>query len=307
MKLTYKQRQRKRRNVNSHFNRSLKEYFKTIDPTVVIKDQRGVDFGLVLHIRGFFRPLECASFYSKLSEEIVWPEERQKMPGVRVDHPRDQVFFASAGIAPYRYPGGQAMQPLVFEESMLSLKQEVTKRLKLVMVPQIDGKLGPLSQYFADDFPNAALALRYVNQNDSSGLHSDRQVDLGYDRQIVAISFGCTRILQFRHKEDRSLVAQLSVDSGDAVVMVGWLAQSDYLHELIKSKEAVESPRICLSFRQHLSASELRLVELVDQSVGKIAGNMLTAAKAMVDGVGHEKTRKSALFEMAHLQRGGSV
>ena len=138
-----------------------------------------------------------------LKSQLSWPEARQKMPGVQVDHPRDQLFFATPDVGPYRYPGGQSMEPHRFQDAMEELRLDVQKRLPLVLISAFDQDPHPLSNHFANQFPNSALAIRYTNEKDSSGLHADKQVDLGYNREIVAISLGCTRTLQFRSTKDR--------------------------------------------------------------------------------------------------------
>jgi len=228
------------------------------------------------------------------------------MPGVQVDHPRDQLFFATPDVGPYRYPGGQSMPPQPFQDAMEELRNDVRKRLPLTLIAAFDREPHPLFSYFTEGFPNTALAIRYTCEKDSSGLHADKQIDLGYNREIVAISLGCTRVFQLRTAKDRRVVADIELASGDAVVMVGWLVQSLYKHELIKSKEPLDSIRLCISFRQHLSAMELGFLQRMDDLVASTAQAMLKRASLLMDEREdhREKTRKSLLAELHQRKQG---
>eukprot|EP01102_Stenamoeba_stenopodia_P007383 TRINITY_DN206_c0_g4_i1.p1 TRINITY_DN206_c0_g4~~TRINITY_DN206_c0_g4_i1.p1 ORF type:complete len:322 (-),score=53.00 TRINITY_DN206_c0_g4_i1:925-1890(-) len=302
---TRKERQRARRQANSAHNRKVREYFqKEIKPNIIISEQVGTDYGLVVHIQGFLCETEADVYTNSLRSQLCWPEARQKMPGVQVDHPRDQLFFGDSGIGPYRYPGGQSMPPQPFQDAIEELRKDVRKRLSLVHISAFHPEPRELSRYFDAKFPNSALAIRYCSEKDSSGLHADKQLDLGYNREIVAVSLGCTRTLHFRTAKDNKLVAEIKLESGDALVMVGWLVQSLYKHELIKSKEPSDSVRICVSFRFHLSEEELEQLKRMDDLVTISAHEMLKRASSLLDEREdhREKTRKSLLTKM-HQQK----
>ena len=88
--------------------------------------------------------------------------------------------------------------------------------------------------------------------------------------------------------------------------MVGWLVQSLYKHELIKSKEPLDTTRVCISFRQHLSALELNLLQRMDDTVMSTAQAMLRRASLMMDEreEHREKTRKSLLVGLHQRNQG---
>jgi hypothetical protein len=130
-------------------------------------------------------------------------------------------------------------------------------------------------------FPNAALLMRYLDGDDSSGRHRDDEPDLGYERAIIGISLGepgAERTLKFQRVSNDSTVAMVLLQPGDALLMLGYSIQEHFTHELVKEKVSLlfepeyhltpshvflqnwplPKMRICVSFRHHLTAQDLK-------------------------------------------------
>lgn len=93
---------------------------------------------------------------------------------------------------------------------------------------------------------NSVLANLYRDGNDSMGLHSDDEKELGKRPVIASLSLGETRELYFKHK-NKKLNLIIPQTSGQLIVMHG-KTQEYWKHEIKKTKK-IEKPRINLTFR----------------------------------------------------------
>ncbi len=93
---------------------------------------------------------------------------------------------------------------------------------------------------------NSVLANLYRDGNDSMGLHSDDEKELGKKPVIASLSLGETREIYFKHK-NKKLNLIIPQVSGQLIVMHG-KTQEYWKHEIKKTKK-IKKPRINLTFR----------------------------------------------------------
>ena len=93
---------------------------------------------------------------------------------------------------------------------------------------------------------NSVLANLYRDGNDSMGLHSDDEKELGKNPVIASLSLGETREIHFKHK-NKKLNLIIPQASGQLIVMHG-KTQEYWKHEIKKTKK-IKKPRINLTFR----------------------------------------------------------
>ena len=93
---------------------------------------------------------------------------------------------------------------------------------------------------------NSVLANLYRDGNDSMGLHSDDEKELGKNPVIASLSLGESRKIYFKHK-NKKLNLIIPQASGQLIVMHG-KTQKYWKHEIKKTKK-IKKPRINLTFR----------------------------------------------------------
>ena len=93
---------------------------------------------------------------------------------------------------------------------------------------------------------NSVLANLYRDGNDSMGLHSDDEKELGENPVIASLSLGETREIYFKHK-NKKLNLVIPQASGQLILMHG-KTQEYWKHEIKKTKK-IKKPRINLTFR----------------------------------------------------------
>ena len=93
---------------------------------------------------------------------------------------------------------------------------------------------------------NSVLANLYRDGNDSMGLHSDDEKELGKNPVIASLSLGESRKIYFKHK-NKKLNLIIPQTSGQLLVMHG-KTQEYWKHEIKKTKK-IKKPRINLTFR----------------------------------------------------------
>jgi len=93
---------------------------------------------------------------------------------------------------------------------------------------------------------NSVLANLYRDGNDSMGLHSDDEKELGKNPVIASLSLGETREIYFKHK-NKKLNLVIPQASGQLLLMHG-KTQEYWKHEIKKTKK-IKKPRINLTFR----------------------------------------------------------
>ena len=91
------------------------------------------------------------------------------------------------------------------------------------------------------------LCLLYRDGNDSMGLHSDDERDLDPHAPICSVSFGATRMMNWRSKSGTGR-ENLDLCNGDVLIMQHGV-QRDWKHGIAKTRKSV-GERINLTFRR---------------------------------------------------------
>ncbi|MDG1948471.1 MAG: alpha-ketoglutarate-dependent dioxygenase AlkB, partial [SAR86 cluster bacterium] len=97
---------------------------------------------------------------------------------------------------------------------------------------------------------NSVLMNLYRNGNDSMGLHSDDEKELGEFPVIASLSLGAPRKIFFKHKF-KKINFNINQNHGTVLVMSGE-TQKYWKHEIKKEKKIV-LPRVNLTFRNIIS------------------------------------------------------
>jgi alkylated DNA repair dioxygenase AlkB len=176
--------------------------------------QRGVDFGL---------PYQ--QLLDTLIESTPWRQQQIKVYGKKYLQPRLSAWY---GDEAYSY-SGILLKPLPWTDTLLELKNRV--------------------ESIIDHQFNSVLLNYYRDQNDSMGMHSDDESELGKQPVIASLSLGEERSFLLRHKYRKDIGSvKLSLSSGSMLVMKGD-TQSHWKHGITKERKPC-GPRINLTFRK---------------------------------------------------------
>ncbi len=163
-------------------------------------------------------------------EQTPWRSEEITLFGKRYLQPRLTAWYGDSGCG-YRY-SGLAMEPLPWTGPLLQIKQKL--------------------ESLCESRFNSVLLNYYRDQNDSMGMHSDDERELGPEPVIASLSLGATRTLAFRHKHRRDVgVLKLSLQDGSVLLMRG-RTQACWKHGIAKERQPC-GPRVNLTFRQVLT------------------------------------------------------
>ena len=94
---------------------------------------------------------------------------------------------------------------------------------------------------------NSALVNYYRNGNDSMGLHSDNEPELGICPTIASMNYGASRKMVFRRNGTKEKM-ELVLNHGDLLIMSGTL-QHNWKHEIPKQRKITDS-RLNITFRR---------------------------------------------------------
>jgi alkylated DNA repair dioxygenase AlkB len=145
--------------------------------------------------------------------------------GKQVLLPRFTAFYGNEGIS-YNYLGG-TMQALPWTD--------VLQRMKLHIEVKFDVKF------------NSCMLSYYRDGSDHVGWHRDNDKNLGQYPFIASVSFGASRIFQFRHYEDKMPIISMELTHGSLLVMK---AETQRLWEHRLPKTVIPAKvRINLTFR----------------------------------------------------------
>jgi alkylated DNA repair dioxygenase AlkB len=176
--------------------------------------QRGVDFGL---------PYQ--QLLDTLIETTPWRQQQIKIYGKKYLQPRLSAWY---GDEAYSY-SGILLKPRPWTDTLLELKHRV--------------------ESIIDHQFNSVLLNYYRDQNDSMGMHSDDEPELGKQPVIASLSLGEERSFLLRHKYRKDIGSvKLSLSSGSMLVMKGD-TQSHWKHGITKERKPC-GPRINLTFRK---------------------------------------------------------
>jgi alkylated DNA repair dioxygenase AlkB len=148
--------------------------------------------------------------------------------------PRDEAYYGDPGTN-YTY-SRREYKPLPWIPELLELKARVEEAT-------------PAAAYANLNLPkvgyNAALCNLYRNGNDSVGLHSDAEPEMG--PVIASVSLGAERLFRLKGQDGAIAFAE-RLRHGSLLVMAGQ-TQKNFRHEVPK-EPAIHEPRINLTFRR---------------------------------------------------------
>jgi alkylated DNA repair dioxygenase AlkB len=183
-----------------------------------------IDDAEVLLQRGINLGMPYEALIDKLIETTPWRQEEIMVYGKRNLQPRLSAWY---GTVEYAY-SGISLKPWPWTETLLKLKQ----RLEAVIGHQF----------------NSVLLNYYRDQNDSMGMHSDDEAELGKQPVIASLSLGEERSFLLRHKYRKDIkTIKLPLSSGSLLIMRGD-TQSYWKHGIAKESKPC-GPRVNLTFR----------------------------------------------------------
>jgi alkylated DNA repair dioxygenase AlkB len=179
----------------------------------------------VSYFPNFFSTEESILLYQNLTEKINWQQDFIKIYGKTIPLPRLTAWYGDSG-KNYSY-SGISMQPHAWNQDLLLIKEKIESTTKTKL--------------------NSVLLNLYRHGTDSMAWHADDEPELGINPIIASVSFGETRILQFKHKENKALKSQIALENGSLLLMQG-TTQHKWLHQIPKTTKILK-PRINLTFR----------------------------------------------------------
>lgn len=164
------------------------------------------------------------SLLQAIIEDTAWRQEEITVYGKPYLQPRLSAWY---GDLAYSYSGIR-LEPLPWTSTLLDIKLRVEALVK--------------HQF------NSVLLNYYRDQNDSMGMHSDDERELGPEPAIASLSLGEERTFLLRHKSRKDLkTVRLALSSGSLLLMQGQTQQ--YWRHGINKERQVCAPRINLTFR----------------------------------------------------------
>ena len=167
-------------------------------------------------------------WFQSCLHDLNWETGFIKIFGKTHQIPRLQSWYADDGIE-YTY-SGKKLQRHNWNKTLIEIKQEIESITSIKF--------------------NSVLANLYRNGNDSMGLHSDNEKELGINPVIASLSLGESRDIHFKHKNMKTSI-NIPQTSGQLIVMYGQ-TQKYWKHEIKKTKK-LKKPRINLTFRNIIS------------------------------------------------------
>lgn len=164
--------------------------------------------------------------FKKIKKEITWQQDTITMYGKTHNVPRLQTFIGDPETN-YSYSGIK-LSTNAWTSTTIEIRHQ-------------------LSKMFNSQF-NCCLCNNYRNGKDYVAWHSDDEPELGLNPVIASVSLGQERVIEFRHKKDKSKEKiRLNLESGSVLLMSGSL-QHHWQHQLIKTAKPVAA-RINLTYR----------------------------------------------------------
>ena len=157
--------------------------------------------------------------------ELDWREGHIHIFGKVVKIPRLQAWYGDTG-TDYQY-SGTSMTPLPWHVELSLLKVQCEQACGVSF--------------------NSVLANLYRYGQDSMGMHSDNEPELGRKPVIASVSLGQVRNLDFQHKRSGEKF-RLPLEHGSLLIMSGD-TQQYWQHGIAKTKKEIGA-RINLTFRQ---------------------------------------------------------
>jgi alkylated DNA repair dioxygenase AlkB len=166
--------------------------------------------------------LDNAEILTRLVEQTAWRADTVVVYGKRHLQPRLSAWYGEAG---YTY-SGLTLPPLPMTPLLDALRRSVEA---------VTGQ-----RY------NSVLLNYYRGGQDSMGMHSDDEPELGPQPVIASLSYGATRRFVLRHKT-KPLRHAIDLIDGCVLLMRG-STQHHWLHGINKTAKPI-GPRLNLTFR----------------------------------------------------------
>ena len=164
------------------------------------------------------------SLLQVIMKDTVWRQEEITVYGKPYLQPRLSAWY---GDLAYSYSGIR-LEPVPWTPILLDIKSRVEALVKLEF--------------------NSVLLNYYRDQNDSMGMHSDDERELGPQPAIASLSLGEERSFLLKHKSRKDLkTVKLALPAGSLLLMKGD-TQKYWRHGINKEKQPC-GPRINLTFR----------------------------------------------------------
>jgi alkylated DNA repair dioxygenase AlkB len=161
-----------------------------------------------------------------LIEATPWQQEKITVYGKQHLQPRLSAWYGSAG-SDYGYSGIR-LRAMPWTQVLLEIKARV--------------------EGVAETEFNSVLINYYRDHNDSMGMHSDDEPELGRQPVIASLSLGEQRTLVLRHKFRKDLASiKLVLNPGSLLIMKG-ITQACWKHGISKQRISC-GPRVNLTFR----------------------------------------------------------
>jgi alkylated DNA repair dioxygenase AlkB len=172
---------------------------------------------------------EADEALAALRDELAWEQREIVLFGRRILQPR---LIAWAGDLGYRY-SGQTLEPRAFTPAAHRLLARVRAQAGVPF--------------------NHVLANRYRSGDDSMGLHTDDEPELGADPVVAIVSLGTARRLVVKPRRERERERDdLQLGHG-ALLVMGGTCQRHYVHG-VPRQAGTQGERISLTFRRLLRA-----------------------------------------------------
>ncbi len=173
------------------------------------------------------------SLLRQLIDSIAWRQQQITVYGKSYLQPRLSAWH---GELSYSY-SGITMKPLPWTQTLMRIKKCVEA----------------LAAY---EF-NSVLLNLYRDHNDSMGMHSDNERELGERPMIASLSLGEERTFLLKHKTRKDLkIIKLPLPTGSLLLMKG-STQTHWNHGIAKEKRPC-GPRVNLTFRHILQETRVR-------------------------------------------------
>ena len=166
---------------------------------------------------------------NNLQSNIKWTNDKVKMYGKSLILRRRIAWYADSKKS-YTYSGFKK-DPFPFTKELSIIKAKVEKKTNVVF--------------------NSVLLNDYEDGQVGMGWHSDDEKELGENPTIASLSFGASRDMLFRNKNNPSLkVIKVLIENGSLLVMRG-KTQHFWQHSIPKRLK-IKQRRINLTFRNVL-------------------------------------------------------
>lgn len=181
--------------------------------------------GQAFYYPDFFSQEDSDRYFNHLVNDVPWKQEPIFIFGRQIMQPRLTAFYSDEG-KDYGYSGiRMESHPWTNELS------EIKRKIEAVAGATFSG----------------ALLNYYRDGKDSMGWHRDNEKELGKEPLIGSVSFGASRVFQFREYATKKSVRSVQLSHGSLLLMKGESQQ--YWEHRIPKKQKQLAGRVNITFR----------------------------------------------------------